>query len=185
MLSACFHISRQTIDIFLEFVRVSILKPGKFIVRKKNILIFTETAAGYLSSFCLNQVYIFLFCITCGQFLPHTRWSFLHFHRANISLWWWRKLHPIGQMQEYAVSPVPTLTDASDKPRIFQLVQRGFYCPFASVEAICHLLYRVNDIHISVLWYPPRFLRKHGAVEQQPIEQLCIYRMFACNHKSW
>lgn len=72
MLSACFHISRQTIDIFLEFVRVSILKPGKFIVRKKKILIFTETAGG-LSRLFLSEssLYILVLYYLWAIFAPY------------------------------------------------------------------------------------------------------------------
>ena len=72
VLSVDFHIRGQAVDVVGVLIGIVSFKRGKLFFREKNILILTVSAA-YLSFFCLNHIFIFLFSITWGQILPHTR----------------------------------------------------------------------------------------------------------------
>ena len=129
----------------------------------------SKPAARTLYSFGLTLFFIFCISITCGQFLPHARGRILHIHWAGIALWTGRNLHPVWDLQKDAVRLIPALTDAGNQPGIFQLPQSGLDCPLTPVKIICHLLDRIDHIHIPVLGHPAAFLGKRSAVEQQPI----------------
>ena len=128
------------------------------------------SAARTLYSFGLTLFFILCISITCGQFLPHARGRILHIHWADIALWTGRNLHPVRDLQKDAVRLIPSLTDAGDQSGIFQLPQGGLDRPLTPVKIVCHLLDRIDHIHIPVLGHPAAFLGKHGAVEKQPVK---------------
>ena len=64
-------ISRQALDVLIVLIRKISLQGRDFTIREKNIFKLSITAACSLCFFCLAFIFIFLFSITCGQFLPY------------------------------------------------------------------------------------------------------------------
>ena len=163
------HIDRQAADVFLISSRIVRFQRGKLSVRKKNILKFSKTAEGF-TLLVMSSVVLFLIILIRGQILPHARGRILHIHWAGIARWTGRNLHPVRDLQKDAVRLIPSLTDAGDHSGIFQLPQGGLDRPLTPVKIVCHLLDRIDHIHIPVLGHPAAFLGKHGAVEKQPVK---------------
>ena len=85
-----------------------------------------------------------------------------------------KKPAPVRDLQKDAVCLIPALTDAGNQSGIFQLPQGGLDRPLIPVKIVCHLLDRIDHIHIPVLGHPAAFLGKRSAVEQKPYSSLAL-----------